>query len=95
MRLLRLGADDHVLLLILHHIIIDGWSIGILMEEVSELYSALQPVAKRSCPLRRFSSPTSLAGNVGGPPAGQRLNSSPIGSVTCETPHPYSPHGRP
>jgi amino acid adenylation domain-containing protein len=40
MRLLRLGADDHVLLLILHHIIIDGWSIGVLMEEVSELYSA-------------------------------------------------------
>ena len=28
MRLLRLGADDHVLLLILHHIIVDGWSIG-------------------------------------------------------------------
>lgn len=40
-RLLRLGADDHVLLLILHHIVTDGWSIGILMEEVSELYSAL------------------------------------------------------
>jgi amino acid adenylation domain-containing protein len=39
-RLLRLGADDHVLLLILHHIIVDGWSIGVLMEEVSELYSA-------------------------------------------------------
>jgi non-ribosomal peptide synthetase component F len=39
-RLLRLGADDHVLLLILHHVIVDGWSIGILMEEVSELYAA-------------------------------------------------------
>ena len=40
MRLLRLGADDHVLLLILHHIIVDGWSIGIFMEELSELYAA-------------------------------------------------------
>ena len=39
-RLLRLGPDDHVLLLILHHIIVDGWSIGIFFEEVSELYSA-------------------------------------------------------
>ena len=39
-RLLRLGADDHVLLLILHHIIVDGWSIGVFMEEVSELYAA-------------------------------------------------------
>ena len=33
-RLLRLGPDDHVLLLILHHIIVDGWSIGIFFEEV-------------------------------------------------------------
>ena len=39
-RLLRLGADDHVLLLILHHIIVDGWSMGVFMEEVSELYAA-------------------------------------------------------
>jgi amino acid adenylation domain-containing protein len=39
-RLWRLGADDHVLLLILHHIIVDGWSIGVFMEEISELYAA-------------------------------------------------------
>lgn len=40
MRLLRLGADDHVLLLVMHHIIVDGWSIGVFMEEISELYAA-------------------------------------------------------
>jgi amino acid adenylation domain-containing protein len=39
-RLLRLDADDHILLLILHHIIVDGWSIGIFLDEVSELYLA-------------------------------------------------------
>jgi NRPS condensation-like uncharacterized protein len=39
-RLFRLGIDDHVLLLILHDIIIDGWSIGVFMEELSELYAA-------------------------------------------------------
>jgi amino acid adenylation domain-containing protein len=39
-RLLRLGDDDHVLLLILHHIVFDGWSIGVFLEEVSELYAA-------------------------------------------------------
>ena len=39
-RLLRLGADDHVLLLILHHIIVDGWSIGVFLEELSKLYFA-------------------------------------------------------
>jgi acyl-CoA synthetase (AMP-forming)/AMP-acid ligase II/NRPS condensation-like uncharacterized protein/acyl carrier protein len=36
----RLGANDHVLLLILHDLITDGWSTGILMEEISELYAA-------------------------------------------------------
>jgi amino acid adenylation domain-containing protein len=39
-RLLRVSADDHVLLLILHHSIVDGWSIGVFMEEVSDLYAA-------------------------------------------------------
>jgi amino acid adenylation domain-containing protein len=40
-RLLRLGQDDHVFLLILHHVIVDGWSIGIMFEEISAIYSAL------------------------------------------------------
>ena len=38
--LFRLDAKDHVLLLVVHDIIIDGWSMVILMEELSELYSA-------------------------------------------------------
>jgi amino acid adenylation domain-containing protein len=40
-RLLRLGHDDHVFVLILHHAIVDGWSIGIIFEEISAIYSAL------------------------------------------------------
>ncbi len=40
-RLLRLHADDHVLLLTLHHAIADGWSIGVLFEELSNGYTAL------------------------------------------------------
>jgi hypothetical protein len=38
-RLLRLGARDHVLLFLLHEIFADRWSIEVLMEELSELYS--------------------------------------------------------
>jgi hypothetical protein len=38
-RLLNIGADEHVLLLTIHHIIIDGWSIGILFREISQIYS--------------------------------------------------------
>ncbi|MBV9122341.1 MAG: amino acid adenylation domain-containing protein, partial [Planctomycetes bacterium] len=39
--LLCLGAEEHVLLLTLHHIITDGWSVGILNREVAALYEAL------------------------------------------------------
>jgi len=39
-RLLRLGDDDHALLLCLHHVAADGWSLGILYRELAELYGA-------------------------------------------------------
>ncbi len=39
--LYRLGALEHVLLLNLHHIVSDGWSLGVLVRELSALYPAL------------------------------------------------------
>ena len=39
-QLLRLGDTEHVLLITQHHIISDGWSIGILVQEFSALYNA-------------------------------------------------------
>ncbi|HEV3050216.1 MAG TPA: FkbM family methyltransferase, partial [Longimicrobium sp.] len=38
--LLRLGAEEHVLLLSMHHIVSDGWSMGVLFRELSALYAA-------------------------------------------------------
>ncbi len=38
--LVRLGDQDHVLLLTLHHIVSDGWSMGVLFRELSALYRA-------------------------------------------------------
>ncbi|WP_112267764.1 non-ribosomal peptide synthase/polyketide synthase [Lentzea terrae] len=35
----RLAADEHALVLSMHHIITDGWSMGVLAEELSALYS--------------------------------------------------------
>ena len=40
MHIVRLEKDHHLLALTLHHIIADGWSVGILLKEFSELYSA-------------------------------------------------------
>ncbi len=39
-RLLRLQPEEHVLLLVLHHIVFDGWSSGVLHRELSECYRA-------------------------------------------------------
>ncbi|MCU0532504.1 MAG: amino acid adenylation domain-containing protein [Hydrococcus sp. Prado102] len=38
--LLKLGEESQVLLLTMHHIISDGWSIAIFIQELSKLYSA-------------------------------------------------------
>ncbi|HEY2499599.1 MAG TPA: amino acid adenylation domain-containing protein [Candidatus Angelobacter sp.] len=39
-KLLRLEAEDHVLLLTMHHIASDAWSLGVLVREFVELYTA-------------------------------------------------------
>jgi amino acid adenylation domain-containing protein len=38
--LFKLAEQDHVLVVTMHHIISDGWSLGILVREVSQLYKA-------------------------------------------------------
>jgi amino acid adenylation domain-containing protein len=38
--MVRLAPEDHVLLLTMHHIVSDGWSIGILNRELSVVYDA-------------------------------------------------------
>ncbi|HVR99667.1 MAG TPA: condensation domain-containing protein, partial [Thermoanaerobaculia bacterium] len=38
--LFRLAEDDHVTALTMHHIVSDGWSMGILVREVTALYTA-------------------------------------------------------
>ena len=39
--LLRLDEEDHILLLTMHHIISDGWSMGVFVREMGALYEAL------------------------------------------------------
>ncbi len=41
-RLVRLAADDHVLLVTMHHIVSDGWSMGVFMRELGTLYGAFR-----------------------------------------------------
>ncbi|HAA39357.1 MAG TPA: non-ribosomal peptide synthetase, partial [Pseudomonas sp.] len=39
-RLLRLAEDEHVLVLVQHHIVSDGWSMQLMVEELVQLYAA-------------------------------------------------------
>jgi len=52
-KLLRAGAEEHVLLLTLHHIISDAWSAGVFFRELTALYRA--EVEGRPSPLEGLS----------------------------------------
>jgi amino acid adenylation domain-containing protein/FkbM family methyltransferase len=41
-RLIRHGKDEHTLLLTMHHIVSDGWSMGVLIRELNALYAAFE-----------------------------------------------------
>ncbi len=47
--LVRLGAEEHLLMLVLHHIASDAWSRGVLIRELSALYESF--VAGKPSPL--------------------------------------------
>ncbi|KAG0073555.1 hypothetical protein BGZ93_004736, partial [Podila epicladia] len=39
-RLIQVADDEHIFLMTQHHIVTDGWSMGVLFRELSELYGA-------------------------------------------------------
>ena len=47
--LVKLEREEHILLLVMHHIASDGWSLGILSRELSALYEAFSTA--KPCPL--------------------------------------------
>jgi amino acid adenylation domain-containing protein len=50
----RLGEQDHAIVLVVHHIVCDGWSFDILLSELAALY-------RGECDARQSSAPTALA----------------------------------
>ncbi|MGB3125560.1 MAG: amino acid adenylation domain-containing protein, partial [Pseudomonas sp.] len=54
-KLLRLAADEHVLVLAQHHIVSDGWSMQVMVEELVEVYAATaqgQPARLSALPIQ-------------------------------------------
>jgi len=53
--ILRLGSASHVVLLTMHHIVCDAWSIGVMMTEVEQAYARAyegQPTAPADLPIQ-------------------------------------------
>jgi NRPS condensation-like uncharacterized protein len=48
--LLRMGEQDHILLLTMHHIIADAWSIRVLIRETAEVYQAFSQGRRAKLP---------------------------------------------
>src|SRR5439155_576236 len=44
--LYALGAEDHVLLLVLHHLVCDGWSLGVIAEDLAAACGPAPPLAQ-------------------------------------------------
>lgn len=51
-QLLKLSGTEHILLLTMHHIVADGWSLGVLIRELGTLYSAF--IAGQPSPLTQL-----------------------------------------
>jgi amino acid adenylation domain-containing protein len=49
-RLLRLGPREHLLLATFHHLVCDGWSLGLFLDELSTLYAAASRLAAPPLP---------------------------------------------
>jgi amino acid adenylation domain-containing protein/non-ribosomal peptide synthase protein (TIGR01720 family) len=42
MNAVRLARREHIIILVMHHIIADGWSMGVLVQELNQLYPAFE-----------------------------------------------------
>ena len=40
-KVITLAEDEHILMLVMHHIVSDGWSLGVLIRELSQIMEAL------------------------------------------------------
>lgn len=49
--LIRIADDDHILLLTMHHIIADGWSAELIVQEILSIYGALRQGTEPELPV--------------------------------------------
>ena len=62
-RLVRLADREYLLLVTMHQIICDGWSLGVLVDELVALCDAFRQERRRPCAPLTFSTQTSRTGS--------------------------------
>ena len=66
--LLQIDEREHALLVAMHHIVSDGWSLNVLMNEFATLYSSYVRGSKPTCRRCPFNMPDTPSGSVNGSP---------------------------
>lgn len=77
--LVRTAPAQHVLLLVMHHIVIDPWGTRSLSGSSPSCTRPGARTASRNCPTCRCRSPTSAPGSTAGWTAGRSTSTSPTG----------------
>ncbi|MDF5988495.1 condensation domain-containing protein [Pseudomonas aeruginosa] len=70
--LLQLAEDDHVLVLVQHHIVSDGWSMQVMVEELVQLYAGYSQGLDVVLPALPISTRTTPCGSAAGWRRGKR-----------------------
>lgn len=93
-RLLRLADDDWVLLSCVHHIVADGWSLGIFIRELTTLYGDFVRGGPPTLPELEINTPISRSGNANGCVDRNWSGCWPIGKFDSPTRHRCRPSRR-
>jgi hypothetical protein len=83
--LLRVAPDDHVLALTMHHIVTDGWSGGVIMADLAELYRAELTATEPDLPELSVQYADFAPGSAAGP--ANWTSSSTTGAANSPTCH--------
>ncbi|BCJ50692.1 hypothetical protein Asp14428_21670 [Actinoplanes sp. NBRC 14428] len=97
-RLLRIGAEEHVLVLVAHHIVVDGWSFEVLTADLSAYYraeSGLPAELPRPLPLQYADHSEAQRAELTGPAGAElaahwreRLAGLPVVELPADRPRP-------
>ena len=85
--LFRIAPDDHVLVLVVHHIVADGWSMSVIQRELGAALCR-RAATTPNWPRCRCPFPTTCTGSATASNATACRPSSPIGARTCASCRP-------